>query len=96
MSNFVLVNRRLNTPGVVVARADDLKNIELFFHADDAGNASNANETVAVRVTQEATGLGITIPVHCTVRFTLSPGDALWASSSHDVTCWQLWSTTAL
>jgi hypothetical protein len=93
MSNFVLVNRRLNTPGVVVARAEGIRNVELFFHADDA---SNANETVTVRVTQEATGLGITIPVHRTVKFTLSPRDALWASSSHDVTCWQLWSTVVL
>ena len=87
-STFILVNRRLNTPGVVVARCREvISHVELFFKDENTVN----NET-KIRITQESTGLSITIYPHDKFKFTLSPHDALWAASTNDVICWQLWS----
>lgn len=85
-SNFVLVNRRLDTPGVVVAgRSSTTDRVELFFRPVD-----DKDEQVHVRVTQESTGLGITLHSHQTFRFVLSAGDSLWVSASRDIICWQV------
>ena len=86
-SKFVLVDRRLNTPGVVVARSDSTTQVELFFKQDVSQN----NET-KVRITQESTGLGITMSPHEPFKFTLCQNDALWAASTNDIICWQVWS----
>lgn len=86
-STFILVNRRLNTPGVVVAKTDSRTQVELFFKEE-----KSQNEATEVRITQESTGLGVTLFLHETLKFTLGPNDALWAASTNDVICWQVWS----
>lgn len=91
-STFVLVNRRLNTPGVVVAGNKDQVHhrVELFFRSVDVAGY-NEDIVRTVRITQESTGLGVNLSLHERFCFTLSPNDALWAAASHDVVCWQVW-----
>ena len=91
-SSFVLVNRRMDTPGVVVARAEGQgagpTTLEFFFRS--AGSDPPCADEVRVRAVQEKTGLGVTFPVHDPFKFRLAPGAVLWASSTHDVVCWHI------
>ena len=92
-SKFILVDRRLDTPGVVVARrTNHTDRVELYFRPVQTNRGDN-EEPILVRVMQESTGLGIVLQSNETFRFTLAVNDSLWVSASQDVICWQVWGT---
>ena len=87
-STFVLVDRDLTTPGKMVCAGNAYGaplQLQLYFRPSDQG--CNMDNTV-VRVTQERTGVSITMSAIGTLRFDLGENDRLWVSASVPVVCW--------
>ena len=101
-SALVLINRRMDTPGVLVVPpvkggSDSPRRVELVFRVNKRVDCCGENvEGVArpastvVKVMQKSTGTCVHLGVDETFRFDLSGSDSLWVASSTDVVCWVL------
>jgi hypothetical protein len=87
--SFIVVDRKLNTPGILLYKQDnEAGNVSVY--AAGQTTTDNGQDTYPVRLTSRVSGLSIVVHAQSKtpIRLHVCKGDEIWISGENECVAW--------